>query len=156
MIDDLLDKEKFPELFPIEEVLRKYPIKYEESMNTVLNQEIGRFNRLTQEIKRSLLILKKAIKGEEIMTTDLEKMYKALMDGKVPDLWMNKSYPSLKPLGSYYNDFLERINFFEKWIKKGIPKKFWLSGFFFTQSFLTGILQNYSRSKNIPVDELSF
>ena len=90
------------------------------------------------------------------MTPDLEKMYKALIDGKVPELWMNKSYPSLKPLASYYNDFLERITFFEKWIKKGIPKQFWLSGFFFTQSFLTGILQNYSRRKNIPVDELSF
>ena len=83
-------------------------------------------------------------------------MYRALLEGKVPDLWMSKSYPSLKPLGSYFSDLIQRVNFFDKWIHKGTPKQFWLSGIFFTQSFLTGILQNYSRSKGIPVDELSF
>ena len=33
-------------------------------MHTVLNQEIARYNRLTQEVKRTLISLKKAIKGE--------------------------------------------------------------------------------------------
>lgn len=44
-------------------MLKKYPILYEESMNTVLNQEIGRYNQLTHEIKRTLEMLKKTIKG---------------------------------------------------------------------------------------------
>lgn len=33
---------------------------------------------------------------------------------------------------------------------------FWLPMFHFTQSFLTGILQNYSRQKHIAIDELDF
>lgn len=38
------------------------------------------------------------------MTNDLDKMFKALYDGKVPDLWLSKSYPTLKSLSNYVTD----------------------------------------------------
>lgn len=43
------------------------------------------------------------------MSTVLESASKSLFDGKVPELWMASSYPSLKPLGGYVQDLKARL-----------------------------------------------
>jgi len=55
------------------------------------------------------------------------------------------AYPSRKPLASWINDLVDRLAFMQKWVDEGAPTSFWISGFYFTQSFLSGVLQNYSR-----------
>jgi len=71
-------------------------------------------------------------------------------------MWKSKSYPSLKPLGGYVADLKQRLEFFSTWIHKGIPPFYYVNKFFFTQGFLTGALQNYSRKNEIPIDQLLF
>ncbi len=44
------------------QVIAKYPVLYEESMNTVLRQELIRFNRLTSVVRATLQNIRKALK----------------------------------------------------------------------------------------------
>ncbi|XP_041356323.1 dynein heavy chain 6, axonemal-like isoform X2 [Gigantopelta aegis] len=126
------------------------------SLTTVLTQEVDRFNKLLRVIKNSLTQLQKAIKGFVVMSEELEMVYNSFLNNHVPDLWANSAYPSLKCLSSWVTDLVYRCCFINNWILYGVPKSFWLSGFFFPQGFLTGTLQNYARKYNYPIDHLSF
>ena len=42
------------------------------------------------------------------------------------------------------------------WIDNGVPKSFWISGFYFPQGFLTACLQNYARKQSYPIDTVAF
>ncbi|XP_032208513.1 dynein heavy chain 6, axonemal isoform X2 [Mustela erminea] len=126
------------------------------SLTTVLGQEVDRFNKLLKLIHTSLETLNKAIAGFVVMSEEMEKVYNSFLNNQVPSLWSSTAYPSLKPLGSWVKDLILRTAFVDLWLKRGQPKSFWISGFFFPQGFLTGTLQNHARKYNLPIDELSF
>jgi len=104
-------------------------------------QEVVRFNALLHAMKQSLIDIQKGIKGLVVMSSELEKIFKAFLMKEVPAYWSKKSYLSLKPLASWMQDLIARIEFMQGWVQED-PKSYWLSAFFFPQgktSFRTAL-----------------
>jgi len=123
--------EKTPEPFDLDAVIEQYPTMYNESMNTVLAQEIIRYNRCLVVMHKMLKAVKLALKGEIVMSEDLSLLGLSLFNNQVPAAFSKVGPLSLKPLSSWITDLNDRINFISKWVQNGSPPAFWLSGFFF-------------------------
>ena len=90
------------------------------------------------------------------MSIELETMFNNFIDNKIPQLWEEVGYPSLKPLASWFDDMVLRVKFIAEWLYKGPPKTYWLSAFFFPQGFMTASLQSYARATATPIDTIKF
>lgn len=124
------------------------------SLGVFLSQELMRFNVLVEVMVASLHQLQRAIKGEVVMSGELENMYSCFVFQKVPPAWESAGYPCLKPLPSWVEDFLSRMDFMGRWLLQGPRVAYWLPGFFFPQGFMTAVKQTYSRDFKIAVDTL--
>lgn len=114
-------------------------------MNTVLTQEVFRYNKLLIKIKEDLELLIIANQGLIIINDMLELMSILILRNEVPDNWTEQKgvgYLSVKPLSYWIIDLNERVKFFNNWVNEGVPKIFWISGLFFPQAFITGLKQN--------------
>ena len=53
----------------------RYPIIYEQSLNTVLKNDMQNYNKMNALINRSLSTLRRAIKGFVVMSEELDEVY---------------------------------------------------------------------------------
>uniref|UniRef100_A0A2K6K692 Dynein axonemal heavy chain 12 n=1 Tax=Rhinopithecus bieti TaxID=61621 RepID=A0A2K6K692_RHIBE len=134
---DILNK--LPSDFDIEMALQKYPVRYEESMNTVLVQEMERFNNHTSS------------PGGQARCGSYPALWEAEV-GRSLEVWSSR--PTWPTCGAYITLKTDIMCF--DWYNSGKPCVFWLSGFFFTQAFLTGAMQNYARKYTTPIDLLGY
>lgn len=111
--------------------------------------QIHRYNVLLATIRTSLVELEKGIKGLVVMSSDLEEVFTCIYNAQVPPLW-SKAFPSLKPLGAWTRDLVNRVEQFSTWATTTHPPVlFWLSGFTFPTGFLTAVLQTAARKNNV-------
>ena len=91
------------------------------ALHVVLFQEIERYNKLLVAIQSSCKQLLLGIKGLVVMSTDLDDIFHAVFNNKIPAVW-SKAYPSTKPLGAWIRDLLLRLSELNAWIVNGYPK----------------------------------
>jgi len=98
-----------------------------------------RYNTLLKLIKRTLENSLLVLQGRVQINNVAEEVIASCRINKIPKTWTTISYPSLKTLIGYIKDMQNKVDFLKDWVDNGTPKNFWLPGFFFTQSFFTGV-----------------
>lgn len=71
----------------------------------------------------------------------------------MPEAWTKLAYPSLRGLGSWMVNLLQRVTQLVEWTTElSVPKSVWISGLFNPQSFLTAVMQTTARRNGWPLD----
>ena len=153
LLDDIT--EKLPDLFPMGELEERTADERSPYVGVFL-QECERMNTLLFELKRSLGELDMGLKGDLSITEAMEALMNALYDDKVPEAWAKVAYPSLRTLGPWLSNLLERQRQLEAWTADlATPKVTWLPGMFNPQAFLTAVMQVTARKNELPLDKLA-
>lgn len=144
---------RLPAHFDLDTIAEKFPITYDNSVNSVIQTELLHFNSLIAIIKNSMQELHAAIDGEILLTPELKNCYYAVLSDSIPPHWAKNSYRSLQPLSGYTTDFLEKIKFFQKWIDNPYKERIhWFPAFFYPHLWIAGLTQNFARDKKVAVD----
>ena len=119
----------------------------------VLFQELERINKLIMRITETLTNLKRALKGEIGMNSDLDDISFSLYNGFLPAMWAKLAPQTLKKLGPWIEHFLKRIHQYNEWLTKEDLTVVWLSGLHIPESYLTALVQTTCRKKKWALDK---
>jgi len=120
-------------------------------LNMFLYQEIQRLQRVIARVRHMLTSIQAAIKGEVVMTTELQEAMADLSNAKVPKSWVftpgGDEFSWLSAtLGQWMTMLSERDEQNRSWLRHGRPNSFSLAGFSNPQGFLTAMRQEVTRA----------
>jgi hypothetical protein len=142
-----------PSPFPLT-LLRNLDV--DDAVDVVLKHEVLLYNELLGVMRGSLEELQRGLKGLIIVDERLEVLQRRLLANRIPELWLEASFPSILGLRGYLTDVRERVAFIDDWLREGRPGRFRLGAFYHPEEFLTATLQVYARHHKVPFDTLSF
>jgi len=120
---------------------------------TVLLQELERFNILIRTMKSTIIELKRALNGEIGMNADLDALANSFFNGFLPPGWASKAPPTEKNLVNWIKHFERRNQQYKDWVEIEEPKVIWLSGFHIPESYTTALIQTTCRARDWALDK---
>ena len=119
-------------------------------MNIFLFQEVQRLQKVLSKVRFTMEQLQLAVRGEVVMTDELEETMDNIFDAKVPFYWENTLTGDefswrLPTLGLWFSSLLNRDLQYRTWLDNGRPNSFWLTGFFNPNGCLTAMKQEVTR-----------
>jgi len=153
MCDDLL--ERTPEKLDMLDLELRAADKLTNPFVCVVLQEVERMNKLLGVITVSLQELRLGLDGALNMSDAMELLLNTLPLDRVPAAWATVAYPSLKSLGAWFVDLLQRVETLTPWMESlETPVVVWISGLFNPMAYITAILQYTARKTSLPLDQM--
>ena len=93
----------------------------------------SRYNTLIRIVKQALADLQGALKGDIIMSLEIEETLASVTSRTVPRSWLKAGFLSQTSLEGYIDRLKRRVDFYSKWLEEGLEglgSSFWLPGFF--------------------------
>ncbi len=87
-----------------------------------------RYNALIDLVRTSLQDLYLALRGEIVMSLEIEAILESVGRNRTPIRWLRASYLSEYSLSEYVKDLGKRTEFLKQWMEAGTPRIFWLPG----------------------------
>ena len=113
MLDDIV--EKLPEQLSNAELEDRVTMEDRTPYTNVFLQEVDRMSKLLYEMRRSLHELDMGLRGDLSMSEAMEVLMDSLFDDRVPSRWDTLAWPSLRPLGSWLANMLDRYKQLLEW-----------------------------------------
>lgn len=85
-------------------------------------KELERFNKLTDIMGKSLVMLRKALAGEVGMSNELDELSRALYNGTLPAVWRRFCPATLKSLGNWMLYHIDRFTQYHGWVNEHEPE----------------------------------
>jgi dynein heavy chain len=89
---------------------------------------VERYNALIDLVRTSLQDLYLALRGEIVMSLEIEAILESVGRNRTPIRWLRASYLSEYSLSEYVKDLGKRTEFLKQWMETGTPRIFWLPG----------------------------
>jgi len=135
-------------------IIAKMPGGATNPLHVAFKQELDRTQKVIQVVRSTLQNLQLAIAGTIVLSAGLIDAMNSLYDAMVPQSWKDLSWDA-PSLGTWFTGLIQRFEQFDRWLKHGRPKSFWLTGFFNGQGFLTAMRQEVARKHSWALDEVA-
>ncbi|KAK3262625.1 hypothetical protein CYMTET_28529 [Cymbomonas tetramitiformis] len=137
----------------------------------VLLQECQRSNHVLHTVRDSIGEVRRALKGQVVMSENIEGICHSFITGNVPELWLKRdarmlsaSRPAHAPtsLAVWILRLRKAADFFHKWLAVGVdgvrkpPPVMHLPAFHYPLSMLAAVVQGFHRQSGVTLDCIQF
>eukprot|EP00291_Cryptomonas_curvata_P026119 CAMPEP_0172167740 /NCGR_PEP_ID=MMETSP1050-20130122/9744_1 /TAXON_ID=233186 /ORGANISM="Cryptomonas curvata, Strain CCAP979/52" /LENGTH=509 /DNA_ID=CAMNT_0012838573 /DNA_START=722 /DNA_END=2251 /DNA_ORIENTATION=- len=123
----------------------KNPPRLSNPLDIVLQHEMAMCNGLFSVVRCSLERASSALKGQEIMSLELDEIVNSLLLNKVPRCWAVELPSTNKTLTAWIKNLCNRTDFFQRWSNASATPILWLAAFSFPKGLVTACLQSELR-----------